>query len=420
VGRPVKAPRRKVAVVTGSRAEYGRLRLLLKRMLREPALELQLVVTGSHLSGGFGATLREIEADGLAIAARVKMLLPDNSDYGVARSIGRGFEGFASCFRRLKPDILLVLGDRFELLPPCVTALVCRIPIAHIAGGETSQGAIDEAIRHGVTKMACLHFTSTEAYRRRVVQLGERPERVFAVGDLGVDSFGEIELLSRDELGRDLGFDLGERCAVFTYHPVTLEADAGLGELEAVLQAIAGSGIRVVFTKANADAAGRLINGRLAEFCARHGGRCLLVGNLGQKRYVSLLRAVDVMIGNSSSGIIEAASFKLPVVNVGDRQKGRVAPANVINAGGGVAALKRALAKALSAGFRASLADLKNPYAPARPGAAAGKILGVLKSARLGEGVLKKEFFDLDFPLPAGGRGHGRTKGRRRRRVDGA
>ncbi len=325
--------RRKICVVTTSRADYGLLYWLMKAIDEDPALELQVVATGMHLCPEFGLTYRKIEEDGFKMARKVDMILSGDTEASVVKSVGVGLVSFSDVYEDLRPDIVVVLGDRYELFAVAIPALLQRVPIAHIHGGETSQGAVDEGVRHALTKMASLHFPATEAYRKRIIQMGEDPGRVFNFGAPGLDWVSRLPLLGRNELQKRLDFDLSGKVAMVTYHPVTLEGEAWERQIEDLFRAVDRSGIKAIFTKANADAHGRMINGKIEQFCNEHPKRFRLYDNLGQVLYLSCLKNLDLMIGNSSSGIVEAPTFKLPVVNIGDSQKGRMKAANMIDTG---------------------------------------------------------------------------------------
>jgi GDP/UDP-N,N'-diacetylbacillosamine 2-epimerase (hydrolysing) len=382
--------RRKIAVVTGTRADYGLLFWVLQKIHEDPELILQLVVTGMHLSPEFGLTVKEIEADGLPISERVEMLLSSDTEVGVSTSIGLGVMGFAKAFSRLQPDILVLLGDRFEVLAAATAAVVARIPIAHIHGGESSEGAIDEAFRHAVTKMSHIHFPAVDLYARRIRQMGEDPEKIFTFGAPGLDHIYLTHLPERKELQKELGINLTKRIAVITYHPVTMEFSTARQHMTNLLAGIRGRDLTLVFTYANADTGGRVINQMIEEF-VKNEPQAYAFPSLGQRVYLGLLRIARVMIGNSSSGIIEAPSFKLPVVNIGDRQRGRVRAANVIDCGAEQPEISKALDQALSGEFRESLRGLVNPYGE---GQASSRIVSTLKQISLGEALLKKRFKD--------------------------
>jgi UDP-hydrolysing UDP-N-acetyl-D-glucosamine 2-epimerase len=392
---------RRICVVTTSRADYGLLRGLMRAIDDDPDLQLQVVATAMHLAPEFGLTYRVIEEDGFRLDRRVEMLQSADGETAVAESIGVGLIAFADAFADLQPDIVVLLGDRFELFSPAIAAYVARIPIAHIHGGETSQGALDEGVRHAVTKLSSLHFPATEAYRDRIVQMGEDPAHVFAFGAPGLDALRDVQLLDRASLEQRLDFSLRSPVAIATYHPVTLEPGSAGRQVDALLAALLHEGVRAVFTKANADEEGRLINRRLAEFCAVRPDDYRLFDNLGQMVYLSCLAAVDVMVGNSSSGLIEAPSFVLPVVNIGDRQLGRIRAANVIDVVDDAHSIAAGLRKALSREWAVGLVGMENPYAGRTGESVSMRIKDQLKQADIGEAARKKRFHDL--PL-AGGR----------------
>lgn len=384
--------KRKICIVTGSRAEFGLLRWVMQDIAREASLELQVVATGMHLSPVHGLTYQEIEAAGFAIDVRVEMLLEADTPTAIAKSMGLGMIGFADAFARLAPDVVLLLGDRFEILAAASAAMVAGIPLAHLHGGELTEAAFDDAIRHAITKMSHLHFVAAEDYRRRVIQLGESPARVFNVGGLGVDAIKRVRLMERGALEADLGFALGSRCLLVTFHPVTLEGEReSARQMQALLDALdALRDIRLVFTLPNADTGGRALASMVEDFVARHPLASSHV-SLGQVRYLSLLARVDAVVGNSSSGLAEAPSFGVPTVNIGDRQKGRLQAASVINCQPERNDILRAIEIALSLDFRSMLGDVANPYGN---GGAAARIVEVLANCRL-EGLLTKSFYDI-------------------------
>lgn len=383
---------RKICVVTGSRAEFGLLRCLMQDIADAPDLELQVAATGMHLSPEYGLTYREIEAAGFSIAARVEMLLGADTPSAIAKSMGLGMIGFADAFARLAPDIVVVLGDRFEILSAASAALVARIPLAHLHGGELTEAAFDDAIRHAITKMSHLHFVAAEDYRRRVIQLGEPPDRVFNVGGLGVDAIKRLALLPRDALEADLGFELGPRSLLVTFHPVTLEGEAeSTRQMRALLDALAAlDDVRLVFTLPNADTGGKALARMVERFVAHH-PRASHHASLGQLRYLSLLAQVDAVVGNSSSGLAEAPTFGVPTVNIGDRQNGRLQAQSVINSVPAEAAILEAIQLAFSSGFRRGIGGVVNPYGD---GGAASKIVEVLSTHPLSD-LLAKRFHDL-------------------------
>jgi UDP-N-acetylglucosamine 2-epimerase (non-hydrolysing)/GDP/UDP-N,N'-diacetylbacillosamine 2-epimerase (hydrolysing) len=384
---------RKIGIVTGTRAEYGLLYWLMKEIAADPDLCLQIIVTGMHLSPEFGLTYRQIEADGFQIDAKVEMLLSSDSPVGIAKSIGLGVIGFADALDRLRPDILVVLGDRFEILAAVQAAMVARIPIAHIHGGETTEGVIDEAIRHALTKMSHLHFTAAEPYSQRVVQLGEAPDRVFNVGAIGLDNLTRLNLLNRSELERALEFSLAPGPVILcTYHPVTLKAESASSAVQGLLEAIDQSpAARVVFTKANADTGGRIINQMIDEYVSGNPGRAIAFVSLGQIRYLSLMREADVILGNSSSGIIEAPAAGVPSINIGDRQKGRIKAPSTIDCDESAEAILSAIQRALSAEFRQIAEKYKSTIAAE---GVSVRIKQVLKETPI-DGILYKRFHDV-------------------------
>ena len=394
---------RRICVVTTSRADYGLLRGLMRAIREDEALALQVIATGMHLCPEFGLSARDIERDGFQIDRKIEMLLSADSDRATTKSIGVGLLGFADALTELHPDLLVLLGDRFELLAPAIAALLAKIPIAHIHGGETSQGAIDEGIRHAITKLASLHFAATQAYRWRIIQMGEDPRCVFAFGAPGLDALHQVRLLTKPELVARLDFELAAPTALVTYHPVTLEQDTADQQIEHLLTALLREKVRAVFTKANADAQGRLINQRVAAFCQDHPVDYRLYDNLGQQIYLSCLRHLDLMIGNSSSGLIEAPSFKLPVVNIGERQRGRIRGANVIDVGYSVGEIVAGIRQALSPPWWEGIRDMTNPYAGRDDGRVSFDIKEQLKQVELTEALLKKRFYDLppQHPLSA-------------------
>jgi GDP/UDP-N,N'-diacetylbacillosamine 2-epimerase (hydrolysing) len=383
---------RKVCVVTGTRAEYGLLRWLMEDIRNTEGLELQIIATGMHLSPEFGLTFREIEQDGFRIDRKVEMLLSSDTPVGVAKSMGLGMIGFASALQELQPDVMVVLGDRFEILSAAASALVARIPVAHLHGGEATEGLIDESIRHSITKMSHLHFVATEEYRRRVIQLGEQPDRVLVVGGLGIDSIKKLPLLSRPELEAALGFNLGKRNLLITFHPVTLENSTSvhqMTELLAALHALHDS--HLIFTMPNADTDGRVLTEMINRFVATH-ANARAYTSLGQLRYLSCIQYVDGVIGNSSSGLTEVPTFRKGTVNIGDRQRGRLQAASLINCAPEREEIAAAIEKLYSEQFLADVGEVRNPYGD---GGASARIVQALASVSL-DNILKKRFFDLN------------------------
>jgi UDP-hydrolysing UDP-N-acetyl-D-glucosamine 2-epimerase len=387
--------KRKICAVTTSRADFGLMRGLLKAIRGDRALKLQVIVSGMHLAARFGQTWRDIETEGIPIARKISMRLTGKSSLDNLKSIGVGLNGFAKAFAELKPDIVVLVGDRFEVLAPAISALMLQIPIAHIHGGELSEGAIDDSVRHAITKMASLHFAATEGYRRRIIQMGESPDRVFNFGAPGLDQLYGSMQMTRQELEKGLGLSLEGPTALVTYHPVTRDAGSTEAHVSELLAAIAASGLKAVFTMANADAQGSLINSRLRAACAENPERFRWIPHLGHRRYLSCLKHFAVMIGNSSSGLTEAPSFRLPVVNIGDRQRGRVKASNVIDVSASRGAILKGIRKAISPRFRASLRRMRNPYHRFHDGRASERIKGTLKRVSLTGELVKKSFHDL-------------------------
>lgn len=383
---------RKVCVVTGTRAEFGLLRWLMGEIQCHPQLELQVIATGAHLSPEFGSTYREIEEVGFEIDARVEMLLSSDTDTAVIKSMGLGMIGFADAYERLAPDIVVVLGDRFEVFAATSAAMITGVPVAHLHGGETTEGAFDEAIRHSITKMSHLHFVAADEYRQRVIQLGEHPDRVFNFGGMGIDAIKRIKLLSREELEGSLELSFGKRNLMVTFHPVTLEgavsSAAQIGELLAALEGLEDT--TLIFTMPNADTGARELSVMIREFAQTH-TNAKVYASLGQIRYFSCMAQIDGVIGNSSSGLTEAPSFNIGTVNIGDRQKGRLKANSVIDCEPNCQAIQAALEKLYSTEFQASLAFTSNPYGN---GGASEAIVKVLAEYPL-ENIRKKQFYDL-------------------------
>ena len=352
--------KRKVCVVTGTRAEYGLLYPVLKEIQARKELSLQLVATTAHLSNEFGLTYRQIEEDGFNIDEKIDNLLSSDTKSSIAKSTGLATMLLADSFEKLDPDVVLLLGDRFETHAAATTALLMNIPIAHIHGGEITEGAVDEQIRHSITKMSQLHFCSTEAYRQRVIQMGEDPSKVFNTGAPGIDNIVNLDLLSKDDLEKQLDWKFTQKCALFTYHPVTLINDDLKKDLSIIFDVLVDSEISVLFTYANADSGGRIINKKIEEFCKLDPNKYKVVKSLGQLRYLSAMKHVDLLIGNTSSGIIEAASFDKPVVNIGDRQSGRLKGINVIDCK--IKDLSKSIELALSSGFIIKCQNQQNIY----------------------------------------------------------
>lgn len=385
---------KKVCVVTGSRAEYGILKPIIQKLSCEQNIELQIVATGMHLSTEFGLTYKEIENDGYKINEKIEIVLSSDTAVGVSKAMGLGMISFAESFQRLQPDLVILLGDRYEIFSVASAAMIGRIPIAHLHGGELTQGAIDESIRHAITKMSYLHFTSTESYRKRVIQLGESPDRVYNVGALGVENIKKISLMSKEEIINEVGIDFNNKVAMVTFHPITLESKPSKEQFKELLEALADfNDLKIIFTKANADADGRIINQMIDEYVNEHGDNCKAFISMGQKRYLSALKHSTIVIGNSSSGIIEAPSFGIPVINIGDRQKGRIHSASVINCPVESEAIRKAIASGLEEKFIKDARQATNPY---EKNNTSNQILQVIKEFLLNEPKeLKKRFYDL-------------------------
>lgn len=382
---------RTIGVVTGGRADYGIYRPLLRAIQKDPGLKLCVIATGMHLSPEFGLTAGAIEDDGFNVDERVESLLSSDTPEGIAKSMGLGTVGFAQLFGHRLPDILVVLGDRFEMHAAAVAALPFKIPIAHIHGGEITEGAIDDALRHSMTKLSHLHFVAAKTYADRLIQMGEEPWRVTVAGALSLDNIQSMRLLGRDELEDKLGMSLENAPLMITFHPVTLEYEKTEWQVSQLLHALESVNGPVVFSIPNADTNGRIIVERFRAFVKDRPNACL-VENLGTDAYFSLMKIAAAMAGNSSSGIIEAASFQLPVVNIGNRQSGRIRARNVIDTGYHSEEILTGIQKALSAEFRLELAGLANPYGNDH---AAEKILGVLRDVELGEKLIRKRFSEV-------------------------
>ena len=385
--------RRKICVVTGTRAEYGLLYWLMKGIDVDPELELQIIATGMHLSPEFGNTYRQIEKDGFVITRKVDMLLSSDSEVGISKSMGLGMIGFADAFSDLQPDLVVVLGDRFEIFSAVSAAMIAKNPVAHIHGGEATEGLIDESIRHSITKMSHIHFPSTKKYAERIGQMGENPEDIFCYGAPGLDNIHKLKLLNREQLARDLDLPTKKQWALVTYHPETLEKDKAKIHIKAILESIKElADIFWIFTSPNADTEGRVIKKAIENHVRHNSKNSKLFNSLGQLRYLSLLKNSIVMVGNSSSGIIEAPSFSLPVINIGNRQQGRIKAENVIDIFDcEKAEIITVIKKAISKEFKDSINKIENPYGD---GNTSDKIIEVLKTYSLPD-ILKKKFHDL-------------------------
>lgn len=382
---------REICFVTGARAEYGLLQWVLHEIKEDPDLELQIITTGMHLSPEFGHTYQAIEEDGFEIDEKVEMLLSSDTSVGVAKSMGLGTVGIADAFDRLNPDIVLIPCDRYEALAAAQAALVAQIPIAHVYGGETTEGAFDEAIRHSITKMALLHYVTAEAHRKRVIQLGEAPSRVKNFGAPQLDHLNRLDLLDQREFESSIEFELGDPTFLITYHPTTLEEAPVEEEVLELLEALDQfPDAKLIFTKSNADTGGQIINTMIEDYADVKPNRARVYSSLGQRRYLSALHHVDVVVGNSSSGLIEAPAIPVPTVNIGDRQKGRLRAESVIDCHPEAENISNAIEKAFSSEFQGTLEDATSPYGDGR---AAPRICQDLKEASIGS--LAKSFYDL-------------------------
>jgi UDP-N-acetylglucosamine 2-epimerase (non-hydrolysing)/GDP/UDP-N,N'-diacetylbacillosamine 2-epimerase (hydrolysing) len=380
--------KRKICVVTGTRAEYGLLYWLMREIQDDADLELQVIATGTHLSHEFGLTYRQIEKDGFSINEKLEMLLSSDSPVGITKSLGLVTIGFADAFERLKPDVIVVLGDRYEVLGAAQAALMARIPVAHISGGEVTEGVIDEAIRHAITKMSHFHFVGADEYRKRVIQLGEQPERVYNFGDVGLDNINRMKLLSREELEQSLGFSLGSINFLVTYHPESLNHTDPAIAVKALFEAMdAFPEAKVLITKPNADTGSRSILQIIDEYASTRPDRVYASTSLGQIRYLSAMKHCDIVIGNSSSGIIEAPVFKKPTVNIGNRQSGRLKAESIIDCEDSVESIQRAIKKGLTTDF----SGVKSVYGH---GNTSLEIKNILKVATLKDVIVKK-FYDI-------------------------
>lgn len=386
--------KRKICVVTGTRAEYGLLYWLMKEIQNDPNLELQIIATGMHLSPEFGLTYKQIEKDDFKIDKKIEMLLSSDTPLGISKSMGLGMIGFAEAYEEMKPDIVALLGDRFETFSAAAAAMIARIPIAHIHGGEATEGLIDEPIRHSITKMSHLHFTAAQEYRRRVIQLGEPPARVFNVGGLGIDNIKKLNLLNRNEFEDAINFKLGPKNLMITFHPVTLEDSTAAEQFQNLLGALDElEDTKFIFTKPNADTEGRIVIKMIDDYVSLNSHKAIAFVSLGQLRYLSAMQFVDGVVGNSSSGLIEAPTFKIGTINMGDRQRGRIIADSVIDCETKKESILIAIRKLYLKEFQDKIRNVRNPYGE---GGVAEKIKKVLKEVDLTD-ILKKEFYDVEF-----------------------
>ena len=382
---------RKICVITGSRAEYGLLRWVMQGIKDDPALTLQIIATGMHLSPQFGNTYQEIEGDGFTIDRKVEMLTGSDTPVGIAQSMGNGMIGIADALNDLAPDLIVVLGDRFEIFTSVAAALVARIPVAHVHGGELTEGNFDDALRHSITKMSQLHFVAADEYRNRVIQLGESPERVINVGGLGVDSIGRVGLISKCELELALQFEFRTQNLLVAFHPVTLEPDLGVKQMTELLNALnLFPEIGLIFTMPNADSGWKVMNELIGDY-VKSRNNAVSYTSLGAVKYLSTMTYVDGVIGNSSSGLLEAPSLRVGTVNIGDRQRGRIFAKSVISCLPSQLEIQSAIMKLLSRDFQDTVKNVVSPFGVS---GASEKIVSCIRSVKL-DSLIGKAFFDL-------------------------
>lgn len=384
---------RKICVITGTRADYGLLFWTMKALQSDTDVELSICVTGMHLSPEFGLTYKKIIEDGFYITDKVETLLSSDTSVGIAKSIGLGIISFSEVFERTEPDLILVLGDRFEIFAACSAAMVSRIPIAHCHGGEATEGLIDEAIRHSITKMSQIHFTSTEEFKKRVIQLGEQPKNVHNVGALGIENINKLKLLDKNGFEDSINFKLKRVNFLVTFHPVTLDSSSAEGQFSELLKALDKyENTTIIFTKPNADTDGRIIIQMIDEYVSKNSSKVVAFTSLGQLRYLSAIQYMDAVIGNSSSGLVEVPSFKIPTINIGDRQQGRVKALSVIDCKAIEFDIEKSIQKAISPEFKELIKFSQNPYGEKN---SSTEIIKVLKNTEL-SGLIKKQFYNLE------------------------
>lgn len=385
--------KRKICVVTGTRAEFGLMFWILKMLQADQDIDLQIIATGMHLSPEFGNTYKVIEENGFEITKKVEMLLSSDTEVGISKSMGLGMISFSECFEDLSPEIIVVLGDRFEIFSCVAAAMIAKIPIAHIHGGESTEGLIDEPIRHAITKMSHIHFAATEKYRQRIIQLGEQPENVFNFGSPGIDNVYKLNLIdSKTNFEEQIDFKLGDFSAIVTFHPVTLDDNSAKQQFQELLDSLWHfQDLKVIFTKPNADTNGRVIIEMIDHIVSKYPDRFCAYTSLGQIRYLSALKFVDLVIGNSSSGLIEAPSFKVPTINIGDRQRGRIKADSVIDCEPNKNEIISAINAAISDDFQDKIKHTINPYGMS---GASENIVNTLKSINLTH-IIKKKFYQL-------------------------
>lgn len=387
--------KQKLCVVTGTRAEYGLLYWFMKAIESSPLFELQTIATGMHLSPEFGLTYKEIEKE-FQINKKIEMLLSSDTSIGISKSMALAQISFAEAYDDLEPDMIIVLGDRYEIFSAVSTAMIAKIPIAHIHGGEATEGLIDESIRHSITKMSHIHFTAAEEYRQRVIQLGEQPNKVFTVGGMGIENIKKLNLLTKEQFEESIDFKLNKKNILVTFHPVTLENATAKEQFEELLQAIDRlDDTHIIFTKANSDTDGRVINQMIDQYVNKNSHKSVQFTSLGQLRYLSALQFVDAVVGNSSSGLIEAPSFKIGTINIGDRQKGRIKANSVIDCEPNMLSILNSFNILYSKEFQNNLKNIINPYGD---GKSSSKIIKILEDISL-QNILKKSFYNIEFKI---------------------
>lgn len=388
--------KRKICIFTGTRAEYGLLKPLIDELKIEKSIELQLIISGMHLSPEFGLTYKEIDTDGFANVEKVEMILSSDSPIGISKSMGLGMISYSEVLNKLKPDLLVGLGDRYELFSVVSAAMIAKIPVVHLHGGEATEGLIDEAIRHSITKMSHLHFASTEIFRKRIIQLGEDPYRVFNVGAIGIDNIKKMKLLSKSELEHELNFRFNDKTILVTFHPVTLENATTEEQFKNLLRALdINKELRIIFTKPNSDTDGRIIIKMIDNFVKDNSDKSTAFISLGQLKYLSSLKYIKGVVGNSSSGLVEVPSFKKGTINIGDRQRGRIKAQSVIDCGSNQQEIEKAIKILLSKEFEDKLLNVENPY-ECKDGYTSEKIKKVIISADLNY-ILKKKFYNIKY-----------------------
>ena len=387
---------KKITIVTTTRADYGLLAPIIKGLKKRPSIIVEVVATGTHLSLDFGRTIEEVRSDGVHVDEQIAILSNEDTAAGVAKTMANALSEFSVYFEESRPDALMVLGDRYEVLAICLAALIFRIPIIHLHGGEITEGAIDNAIRHAITKLSCLHFASTEAYRHRIIQMGESPDTVFTVGAPGVENALHTVFIDKKELEAELGLSLS-KYALLTFHPVTLENNTAEDQIKTLLNAaVSFPDILFICSKANADQNGTIINRVLKSYAEAY-PNIVVFDSLGSRRYLSLMKNAAFVIGNSSSGIIEAPSFKIPTINIGDRQKGRIQAKSIINCPSEERQIKASIARALSPVFRSAIANVVNPYGD---GSTSEKIVSIVEEFLFDDKLrIAKRFYDIKWPF---------------------